>query len=378
MRRRPLGCGLRSNSMGGVSDAEMRASSFSLCGALLGQNKTMRNLVRTVESKRFSVNRTRALVAVLPVALVATLLSACSSGEQGGEDCLPNGSVTKSLEFTGDFGSELQLATTPPVQVEELQRSVLVEGEGREIVKGDNVNAFLTIVNGTDGKTISSQPAPFAYDGTQLQPWAFQALSCSSVGDRVVLAAPAEEIVGEGNAESQGLKKSDTVVLVFDLTGVQAGTLDPSELLKMAEGKQQTVPDGLPTVELDADGAPTITMPEGVAPPAELTVVTLIEGDGENVKAGDRVYVHYRGVIWRTGEEFDSSWSRGEPAAFLTTEVIRGFQEALVGQAVGSQVMAIVPADDGGYGADWLTGQGYEPDDVMVFVLDILGTVHPE
>ncbi len=40
--------------------------------------------------------------------------------------------------------------------------------------------------------------------------------------------------------------------------------------------------------------------------------------------------------------------------------------------------MSIVPAEDGGYGADGLVGMGHEADDVMVFVLDILGTAHAE
>ena len=46
----------------------------------------------------------------------------------------------------------------------------------------------------------------------------------------------------------------------------------------------------------------------------------------------------------------------------------------LEGQKVGSTIMSIVPADDGGYGAEQLQQMGHEPDDVMVFVLDIVDT----
>ena len=324
------------------------------------------------------MKRSRVLFAVAPLALVASLLVSCSGGESTNVDGMPDGSVTSSLKFEGDFGKEVELTSTVPVKIDKMQRSVSIDGDGREVVTGDSVNAFLTIINGTDGSVVSAQPAPFTLDDQQLQPWAFKAISCSRVGDRVVLGAPAEEVVGEGQAESQGLKKSDSLILVFDLVSVQAGTLEESELLKRAEGKQQTIPEGLPTVKLDDKGEPTITIPEGVAAPTQLTVETLIKGTGEKVQPGDRVYVHYRGVIGRTGEEFDSSWSRGEPTAFLTTEVIKGFQVALEGQTVGSQVMAIVPAEDGGYGAEWLTSKGYQADDVMVFVLDILGTVHSD
>lgn len=322
------------------------------------------------------MKRSRLFLSLVPVALVASLLTSCSGGSEASANCLPDGSVTSSLKFKGEFGSEVSMTSSTPVSVEELQRSVVIEGKGDEIKVGDSVDAFLTIINGTDGSVVSAQPAPFTLDETQLQPWAYSAITCSAVGDRVVVAAPASEVLGEGNAQSQGLKETDTLVMVFDITSVKAGTIDESKLLKRADGKAQKVPAGLPTVELDDKGSPTITIPEGTEPPAELTVVTLIKGDGETVAEGDRVYVHYRGVIWRTGEEFDSSWSRGEPTAFLTTEVIRGFQEALVGQTVGSQVMAIVPAEDGGYGAEWLTSNGFEANDTMVFVLDILGTVH--
>ena len=216
----------------------------------------------------------------------------------------------------------------------------------------------------------------------EAQPWALEVLSCASVGDRVAAVAPAADVLGDA-AEQMGVDAEDAIVMVFDvLSAEQAkaepGTLEPNELLKKAEGEAQKLPEGLPKVELAEDGSPTITMPEGAAAPDKLTVETLIKGDGEEVQEGDRVYVHYRGVIWRTGEEFDSSWSRGEPIGFLTTGVIGGFSKALVGQTVGSQVMSIVPAEDGGYGAAGLQQQGHQPDDVMVFVLDILGTVHAE
>nr|WP_256448984.1 FKBP-type peptidyl-prolyl cis-trans isomerase [Leucobacter chinensis] len=113
----------------------------------------------------------------------------------------------------------------------------------------------------------------------------------------------------------------------------------------------------------------------------------MVKGKGDEIKPGDTVFVHYRGVIMRTGEEFDSSWSRGEFSHFnaATDEeaaevgaklpVIRGFRDALVGQTVGSRVMSIVPAEDGGYGGERLKSMGHEEDDVMVFVLDILGSM---
>jgi len=332
------------------------------------------------------VKRSRALLALMPVAMVAGLLTACSGGVTSSIDgvtCAPEGEISKTLEFKGDFGAEkLELKTKTPIKAKDLQASTPIKGDGEQVKEDDTIEAQLSLFNGKNGEALQSGKSSLQLSSQGLQPWALEVLSCASVGDRVAAVAPAADVLGDA-AEQMGVDAKDAIVMVFDvLSAEQAkaepGTLEPNELLKKAEGEAQKLPEGLPKVELAEDGSPTITMPEGAAAPDKLTVETLIKGDGEEVQEGDRVYVHYRGVIWRTGEEFDSSWSRGEPIGFLTTGVIGGFSKALVGQTVGSQVMSIVPAEDGGYGAAGLQQQGHQPDDVMVFVLDILGTVHAE
>ncbi len=332
------------------------------------------------------MKRSRALLALMPVAMVAGLLTACSGGVTSSIDgvtCAPEGEISKTLEFKGDFGAEkLELKTKTPIKAKDLQASTPIKGDGEQVKEDDTIEAQLSLFNGKNGEALQSGKSSLQLSSQGLQPWALEVLSCASVGDRVAAVAPATDVLGDA-AEQMGVDAEDAIVMVFDvLSAEQAkaepGTLEPNELLKKAEGEAQKLPEGLPKVELAEDGSPTITMPEGAAAPDKLTVETLIKGDGEEVQEGDRVYVHYRGVIWRTGEEFDSSWSRGEPIGFLTTGVIGGFSKALVGQTVGSQVMSIVPAEDGGYGAAGLQQQGHQPDDVMVFVLDILGTVHAE
>lgn len=332
------------------------------------------------------MKRSRALLALMPVAMVAGLLTACSGGVTSSIDgvtCAPEGEISKTLEFKGDFGAEkLELKTKTPIKAKDLQASTPIKGDGEQVKENDTIEAQLSLFNGKNGEALQSGKSSLQLSSQGLQPWALEVLSCASVGDRVAAVAPAADVLGD-TAEQMGVDAKDAIVMVFDvLSAEQAkaepGTLEPNELLKKAEGEAQKLPEGLPKVELAEDGSPTITMPEGAAAPDKLTVETLIKGDGEEVQEGDRVYVHYRGVIWRTGEEFDSSWSRGEPIGFLTTGVIGGFSKALVGQTVGSQVMSIVPAEDGGYGAAGLQQQGHQPDDVMVFVLDILGTVHAE
>ena len=103
----------------------------------------------------------------------------------------------------------------------------------------------------------------------------------------------------------------------------------------------------------------------------ELTIEDIVVGDGAEAAPGGQVEVHYVGVDYETGEEFDSSWGRGEPATFNVNQVIQGFHDAIVGQAIGSRVVVIVPAELG-YG-DAGSGENIAGGDTIMFVIDILG-----
>jgi peptidylprolyl isomerase len=140
-----------------------------------------------------------------------------------------------------------------------------------------------------------------------------------------------------------------------------------------ATGEDQEAPAGFPTVKLDDDGKPTVTMPDGDAP-ADLQIATLKAGDGDEVQDGDSVTVQYQGSLWASGEVFDQSWGRA-PATFQTSGVVPGFSKALVGQKVGSQVIAVIPPSEG-YGEAGQPDAGISGTDTLVFVIDILDTIH--
>lgn len=122
-------------------------------------------------------------------------------------------------------------------------------------------------------------------------------------------------------------------------------------------------------VSTDTETAPEITIPD-TDPPDELVVEVVVEGGGDEVMSGDLLVADYAGQLWDTGEEFDSSWSRGEPAAFTigVQQVIAGWDEGLVGQTVGSRVLLVIPPDLG-YG-DQESG-AIPPESTLVFVVDI-------
>jgi peptidylprolyl isomerase len=125
-------------------------------------------------------------------------------------------------------------------------------------------------------------------------------------------------------------------------------------------------------VTVDPTGKPTIKVPT-TAPPTTLVVQPLVKGSRAAVKAGQTITVHYTGVLWAGGKEFDSSFKRGKPAAFGigVGQVIKGWDQGLVGQPVGSRVLLVVPPALG-YGTQGQPEAGITGKDTLVFVVDIL------
>ncbi|MFC7937412.1 FKBP-type peptidyl-prolyl cis-trans isomerase [Streptomyces sp. R1] len=116
---------------------------------------------------------------------------------------------------------------------------------------------------------------------------------------------------------------------------------------------------------------PEVDVPEGAAP-AELTVRDLVVGDGAEAKPGTVVRVHYVGVTFETGREFDSSWDRDQPFKFALGggRVIKGWDRGLRGMRVGGRREIVVPPRLG-YGnqsPSTLIPAG----STLVFVVDLL------
>ena len=114
---------------------------------------------------------------------------------------------------------------------------------------------------------------------------------------------------------------------------------------------------------------PEVEFPEGPAP-AELQIVDLVVGDGDEAKPGGVVDVHYVGVEYETGEEFDSSWDRGQSANFPLPRLIPGWQEGIPGMQVGGRRRLTVPPALA-YGP---AGAGHRlSGKTLIFVIDLLG-----
>ena len=117
---------------------------------------------------------------------------------------------------------------------------------------------------------------------------------------------------------------------------------------------------------------PEIDFPGGEAP-ATLQIRDIWEGDGAEAKAGDMVKVHYVGVAFSTGDEFDASWNRGTPLQFKlgVGQVIAGWDQGVQGMKVGGRRELIIPAHLA-YG-DRGAGSAIAPGETLIFVCDLMG-----
>jgi peptidylprolyl isomerase len=116
---------------------------------------------------------------------------------------------------------------------------------------------------------------------------------------------------------------------------------------------------------------PLVTVPAG-DPPADLQIDDLTVGDGTEAHSGQTVTVHYVGVSFSNGKEFDSSWSRRDPFSFRlgAGQVITGWDRGVAGMRVGGRRQLTIPAPLA-YG-DRGAGGVIKPGETLVFVVDLL------
>ncbi|MEV4774445.1 FKBP-type peptidyl-prolyl cis-trans isomerase [Microbacterium sp. LWH12-1.2] len=310
--------------------------------------------------------RKRPLIVLSTVAAATLLLAGCAGGAAPESTKTPepesacsvdvkSGATSDAVVFDGE-GADLKVTVPADAPFAGVERTVVAKGDGDDVTVGDLVSVRYQIIDAASGAVLDSSERgedgllPILLDPSQSSLF-IAALECNPLGSQIALAVPSSAL-GEG---------SPNIV-------VSAEAIE--ELPTVATGKPVEPTAGMPTVKLDDDGAPTITIPDGDAP-AETEVALLKEGDGPVVGAGDLVVVQYRGVKWSNGEEFDSSWGRdATPTQFQTSGVVPGFRMALEGQKVGSQVVVVMPPKDG-YGAS--AGHELEKES-LVFVVDILAT----
>ena len=108
---------------------------------------------------------------------------------------------------------------------------------------------------------------------------------------------------------------------------------------------------------------------QGGEPPTDLAIDDIVVGEGAQAEPGDNVEVHYVGVEFHSGEEFDASWDRGQSIEFPLQGLITGWQEGIPGMRVGGRRQLTIPPEMA-YGPD---GGGHRlSGKTLVFVIDLL------
>lgn len=308
--------------------------------------------------------------------LLLAVLTGCSTPEStGAADCavpVKDGKASQLVKVTGDFGDVPEVDFPTPLKTKTTQRTEIIAGEGPGLVMGQKAKVDLSVYNGTSGEVIEESK----YDGSTEASFVLSdktikgltdSLKCAQEGSRVASVVAPKDAFGDAGNEQIGVGKDDSLVFVMDII---------KAYLPRANGAEQAVASGLPSVVLAENGTPGITVPSS-DPPKDLEVGTLKKGAGKKVAEGDTITVHYTGVLWDSKEVFDSSWERSEPAEFVAADgsqtqggVIPGFAEALIGQTVGSQIVAVIPPDQG-YGDQ--ASETIPAGSTLIFVVDILG-----
>jgi peptidylprolyl isomerase len=312
--------------------------------------------------------RRTAAAFVLPLLLV---LAGC--GGSSGDGTTPSKTVTiDDITVTGPVGEKPKVDFKPPVTFAKTESKIIDKGPGT----GDAVTADSQItvdylgINASDGTEIGSTydqgGQPQTFTANQVVAAFAKGLEGAHAGDRVLITSAPVDAFGEaGNGAD--IAKNTGIIFVVDV-------LDVSTPLTEAQGKQVAAPATVPTLVLDKDGHPskfkaTKDTPKSVD---KLGVYTVIEGKGPKVKSGQTITVHYVAQLYPDGKVFDSSWKTGQPiqVPIGTGGVIKAWDEALVGQRVGSRVILVVPSALG-------YGKAGQPPNIpggatLVFVIDVL------
>ncbi|MFE3641630.1 FKBP-type peptidyl-prolyl cis-trans isomerase [Streptomyces sp. NPDC059169] len=309
----------------------------------------------------------RRLAGLLVVPLL--LLTAVACGDDKASDSASSSNGLPAISAGEKFGEKPTLAKGEGNPPKDLKIKVISEGKGQQLKKGDQAQVdYLGQVWDGDKPFDNSfdRGEPFAVTiggGGVIEGWQ-KALDGQKVGSRLEVSIP--PTLGYG-AQGQGdIPPNATLVFVMDIV---KGVTIPTAA-KGTPVAQDNI--NLPKVGTNTDGkAPSVTVPKKPAP-TKLVSNYIIEGTGPVVKAGDTVSVQYKGVLWKDGKEFDSSYSKGAPVTFPLANVIPGWQKGLEGKKVGSRVLLVVPPDMG-YGDQ---GQGpIPPKSTLVFSVDILAVL---
>ncbi len=272
-----------------------------------------------------------------PTALVvgALLLAGCSGSDQlkgtvvqDGQGCVPSVAIK-----TTDVPTITKIATVPK-KVEKKDLTKMAKG----CVADSTSFLTLSLVGATadDAQVFTDtfagkRPVTAKLGAGQLLPGLETGLAGMRVGGRRQITIPAGDAYGKDGNFSQGIGANKALLFVVDLVGVTPKPLYCNAVTTLPSGKAGA---GKPT---------TVAMP--VEAPTALKKTDLKVGTGNAAKKGNYVTVQYLGVACSTGQQFDSSWDKGEPFPITLGEgTIPGFASGIEGMKVGGRRQLDIPS----------------------------------
>ena len=300
--------------------------------------------------RRVTIGRTS--VVVVAVGLVAAALTGCSSNPNA--DCgtaLPSGGASQLVEATGKIGSKPDITVPAPVDTTKSQRTIITEGTGEPVHKGQVVEIQYTLLDGKTGEvqqtsvgTGDSYPLALSSSNSTVATLS-KGLQCAPVGSRVAVVISPKDAGGDATGSSG--------IFVVDIL---------KAYLSQANGAVRPSASGFPTVVLAPTGQPGITIPSSGSAPKSIRSEELKAGDGATVTAKSDAILHYTAVGWENKNVVLSSWQSGSPdlvsigtgQSQLNQALPQSVLKQLVGKKVGSQVVVEAPADGQVPAADWV------------------------
>jgi hypothetical protein len=261
-----------------------------------------------------------------------------------------------------------------PLKTTGVERLTVSKGDGQQALDGSAVDFQVAVFFGGTNELLTSS----SYD--QAEPvrrmidsdsddFFSRELLCATTGERLLFTSTIEDVFGP-IPEDDVVQNTSTIVLVVDVQRAY---------MPRPTGRASLPERGLPQVVDHPDGFHGISFPMA-PPPSDVALQTVIQGDGDVVADGDRVVVHYTGVVWQTQAVFSSSFEQAFPITLTVADgslegatggVISGVYEALVGARVGSRILAVIPP---GFGYPAGNQPAGIPDGAtLVYVFDILG-----
>ncbi|MFE5397075.1 FKBP-type peptidyl-prolyl cis-trans isomerase [Streptomyces sp. NPDC056568] len=329
--------------------------------------------------------RRRSLLIAVPAGLVT--LAACGDDDSGssstGDSASPEASGTSAppspkivdgplpaITAGTKFDEKPTVAKGSGDPSKDLAVKTVIAGGGKAVAENDFVIANYLGQIWSSAKVFDNsydRKTPLVIQlaqGSIIEGWRY-ALAGRKTGSRVQFSVPPTWGYGQQGNEEAGIKGTDTLVFVVDVQ-------DTFNANSSAKGEKVPQDDAaLPEVGTNTDGkAPSIEVPKADAP-KKLVAEYVLEGDGPEVGAQDSVLVQYKGVVWDSGKEFDSTYARKQLTSFSLQQVVKGWSQGLTGKKVGSRVLIVIPPDLG-YGDNPPQGSGIEKDSTLVFSVDIL------